>query len=109
LDDLTGIWTGNDNGTYYIRQIANVIWWFARARDGRKNIENEPYYSNVFRGVITSNVIEGEWADVPPGNTTNYGTLRIEIKKDSNDNIILSRIHEEGGFGGSVWEKIKES
>jgi hypothetical protein len=34
--DLTGIWQNNDGGTYYIRQLGDVIWWFG---------ENDPKHS----------------------------------------------------------------
>jgi hypothetical protein len=61
LEELTGIWTGNDNGTYYIRQIGNIIWWFARDSNGDK--EEDAYFSNVFKGTKTSNIIEGDWSD----------------------------------------------
>jgi hypothetical protein len=25
--DVTGVWLGNDGGTYYLRQIGDVVWW----------------------------------------------------------------------------------
>lgn len=31
--NLTGAWGGSDGSTYYIRQIANTIWWLGLPRD----------------------------------------------------------------------------
>lgn len=104
MDELTGTWISNDNGTYYIRQNGDIIWWFGR--DTKRDREDEAYYSNVFKGRKTADIIEGQWSDVPFGNTMSFGELKIEIKRDNNDNVILSRISHTGGFGGSVWEKV---
>jgi hypothetical protein len=114
-NNLTGRWRCNDNGTYYIRQSGDTLWWLGRDErrkekdDKEEELEDEfdvdSYYTNVFKGRILNDTIEGEWSDVPLGDTMNHGELKIEIKKD-NDEIILLRISASGGFGGSIWEKM---
>jgi hypothetical protein len=62
---LTGVWQGNDGGTYYLHEPwggGGVVWWIGLSggNDGR-------IYSNIFRGTITTlpgqdrKVIDGEW------------------------------------------------
>ena len=31
--DLTGYWKANDQGTYYMRQIGSVLWWYGSLVD----------------------------------------------------------------------------
>jgi hypothetical protein len=97
---LTGVWHGNDGGTYYLRQIGDVVWWIGLngGNDGR-------IYSNIFRGTITtqpvySTVIEGEWVDVPRGAIMNSGKLLVDINEGRSS---LSKI--SGAFGTTIWTK----
>jgi hypothetical protein len=64
--DLTGVWTSDDGGSYFVHQVGNVVWWLgwapANATDFHKGIQ----FTNVFRGIIAgNNSVSGEWADVP--------------------------------------------
>jgi hypothetical protein len=95
--DLTGVWTCNDRGTYFIRQIGNDVWWFGRGSD----------WANVYRGKMTVGgtlgttvFVIGEWADVPtPGITASAnGQLDLIVRSASR----FERAGVTGGFGGSV-------
>ena len=72
--DLTGDWTGSDNGRYYIRQINHSVWWYG---------ENGYYtagWSNVAHGYIYNDYyIELDWADVPKGSVMGFGHLSLKV------------------------------
>lgn len=98
---LTGVWQANDGGTYYLRQIGNVLWWngMSGGNDGRT-------FDNVFRGTITSttNTIAGEWADVPRGTVMGSGTLGLKIINPTT----LQKVTQTGsGFGATTWQKVR--
>jgi uncharacterized protein YjbI with pentapeptide repeats len=73
---LTGIWrSSNGEVIHYAHEVGNYIW--------SCGISEENKWVNVFRGVITGNIIEGEWADVYRGNNEklNNGTIDLKIQK----------------------------
>ena len=47
---LTGAWSGDDGGVYYIRQVGDCVWWFGtdvarhrtRARPGSQGFRKSP-------------------------------------------------------------------
>ena len=92
---LTGTWRCNDGGTYYIRQIGSVLWWYGRSPDGGRT------WSNVFHGRIDRNRIKGQWADVPRGHALSSGEMTLQIV-DTNK---LSARYKSGGFGGNEWTR----
>ncbi len=105
--NLTGIWKGDDGGTYYIRSIGDDVWWL-----GISNRDDGKSFSNVLKGSIYENnkTITAEWSDIPRGANKYYGTLTLSV--DSNN--ILQKINEtsyEGNgnpsccFGASKWER----
>jgi len=94
--DLTGKWSCDDGGTYYLRQIGNSLYWYGE-RDKTK-----PAWSNVLTGRIKGGEIRGNWADVPKGRTMSRGDLHLAIKQGGN---ILVAIKKTGGFGGSRWKR----
>ncbi|MGB9902537.1 FecR domain-containing protein [Methanothrix sp.] len=93
--DLTGVWTCDDGGKYYIRQIGSTIWWYGESDPG------SPIWSNVMHGTINGDTIDAEWADLPKGRVMGYGILTLHI--DSSNRITASS--KTGGFGGSVWTR----
>ena len=95
--DLTGKWSCDDGGTYYLRQIGNSLYWYGE-RDKTK-----PAWSNVLTGRIKGGEIRGNWADVPKGRTMSRGNLHLAIKQGGN---ILVAIKKTGGFGGSRWTRV---
>jgi hypothetical protein len=108
--DLTGVWGSNDDGTYYVRQIGNVIWWLGLSRDRGRT------FANVFHGTIDNLSITGEWADVPLGRTRNAGMVRVNVDQVAIDPGApptvnwrqLRYVDSTGGFGGRSWDKLYE-
>jgi len=72
--DLTGAWTSDSGGAYYIRQLQGEIWWYGEAQ------LNDPAWSNVAYGVISGNKLKLKWSDVPKGQIANNGDLGTGIK-----------------------------
>ena len=95
--DLTGKWSCDDGGAYYLRQIGNSLYWYGE-RDKTK-----PAWSNVLTGRIKGGEIRGNWADVPKGRTMSRGNLHLAIKQGGN---MLVAIKKTGGFGGSRWTRV---
>jgi hypothetical protein len=94
--DLSGIWSANDGGTYYIKQLDNTVWWLGMSEN------NGESFTNVFKGIIKDNsIINGEWIDVPKGATRNHGTLLLNIS--NNEGTQLKKMIQTGGFGVSLW------
>jgi len=94
LADLTGRWSADDGGTYYLRQVGDILYWFG---------ENS-YWANVFYGRIEGNRIRGSWADVPKAGKSvqGKGNLSLIINPDSN---AFEATEKSGGFGGSKWTR----
>jgi len=96
--DLSGRWSGNDGGTYYLRQTNGTVHWYGEATKA------QPAWSNVFSGRIYGNRIKGSWADVPKGRTMGAGNLELVLEKDGNE---LRVVNKTGGFTASRWTRIK--
>ncbi len=94
--DLTGVWRCNDNGTYYVRQLGNNVWWYGESSDGQ--------WSNIFHGALDGNWLEGFWLDVPKGRDQDHGALRLQV--DSLNEF--HRVDKSGDdFGGSRWRRVR--
>jgi hypothetical protein len=105
-NNLTGKWIANDRGTYFARQIGNTLWWF-----GASKLQEGTIFSNVLRGTIyfppANNTkvpyIEGNWQDVPLGNTRGEGKIFLSVDPSGQK---LTKIGSYGDiFGGSEWIK----
>ena len=98
--DLSGTWSSDDKGTYYIRQIGNEIWWFGKS-------SGHPIdYSNVFHGTLIDNTIIGNWIDVPMGTSSSTGTLKLILQIDGSLHKV-SVISPAGSYPSSIWTKTK--
>lgn len=95
--DLSGRWSGNDGGTYYLRQTGGAVHWYGESAD------TQPAWSNVFSGRIDGTRIKGKWADVPKGRTAGAGDLELVFGKDGNE---LRVVNKTGGFTASRWTRI---
>lgn len=95
--DLSGEWTCDDGGRYYLRQVGSTLYWY-----GEHSVTN-PTWSNVYHGRIQGDRVKGNWADVPKGRTNSRGDLRLQIKED--DNVLVATL-KTGGFGGSRWVRV---
>jgi len=98
VPNLTGTWSGNEGGVYYIRSVGNLVYWVGMSFD-----DDGATFTNVFRGTIAAgdNIIVGDWADVPRGNTDNAGTMSLNIVSNTD----LQRRTVTGGFSGSEWTR----
>jgi len=97
--DLTGRWSCNDGGTYYLRQIDNALHWY-----GEAGADRQPSWANVFSGSIHDGRIIGQWADVPKGRSSGAGNLVLEIR---NQGRVLRSVEKIGEFKGSRWVREK--
>jgi hypothetical protein len=93
--NVTGKWTSNDGGVYYMRRVGNKVWWLG---DGPGNS-----WTNVFQGTTDMKTITGDWADVKGGR--NSGTLTLRINGEVGKGILgFQRIGSTGdGFAGTRW------
>jgi len=97
--NLTGRWSCNDGGTYYLHQIGRELHWY-----GESDYSGQPAWANVFSGSILDGRITGQWADVPKGRSSGAGRLVLEIK---NQGTVLRSVEKTGGFKGSRWVRKK--
>jgi hypothetical protein len=108
--ELTGAWSGNDSGTYYIRQVGDCVWWFGtEVRDIEHGVTGQRGFANVASGRIVGTQVDLEWVDVPLGDTVNGGGLTF-LYDEANDRLTL--VEQRGGdrrFGGSVLSRIDTS
>ena len=95
--DLTGQWSCDDGGTYYLRQTGRQVNWYGEAAGA------QPVWSNVFSGHIHEDRIKGNWTDVPKGRTAGSGDLELLIEKGGD---ALRVVNNTGGFGGSRWTRL---
>jgi len=102
---ISGWWNGNDGGKYVLRRIGDVVWWMGKSGDGGRT------WTNVFRGVISGDTIDGEWTDLLSGVQENgnqgHGTLKLKIIGKIGVGVDgFERIGATGaGFGGSKWSR----
>ena len=94
--DVSGRWTCNDGGIYYIRQVGNNVAWFGEA----SNTNGKPGFANVGVGTRSGNNISLQWADVPKCGLSGQGTLQLSV---SGANTITKS--SGGGFSGSQWTR----
>jgi hypothetical protein len=98
--NLTGVWGASDVGTYYLRQLGQVVWWLGLSQDRGRT------FANVFHGTLTPDQagasLSGEWADVPLGITLQNGSLALHAP----DFATLDVTSSTGGFGARRWEKL---
>jgi hypothetical protein len=94
--DLTGVYKAAEGGTYYVRQLGNTVWWLGMSPDDGGS------FTNVFKGIITGNKINGNWADVPRGINENSGQLSLLITSPDS----FKRLSQTGGFGHTLWNRM---
>ncbi len=94
--DVSGVWTCDDGGLYFVRQIGPDILWYGEAQPDR------PFFANVAHGHIESDGrIRLMWADVPKGVTGACGALVLHVDSDGE----MHAMKVTGGFGGRRWTR----
>ena len=93
--DLTGTWSCDDGGLYYLRQVNDNLWWYGE-------VSQAPgLWTNVAYGTISKDQIALFWADVPKGDLKNNGILLLKIETSD----LLKAQTKTGSFGGSIWTR----
>ena len=90
--DLTGTWSCDDGGSYYLGQIDENIWWYGE-------VSLDPgLWTNVAYGTISGDKIAFFWSDVPKGYLKNNGILLLKIESPD----LLRAVERTGSFGGTT-------
>jgi hypothetical protein len=93
--DLTGVFSCNDGGTYYVRQVGNIVWWVGVSSDQGAS------WTNVYKGTISGSAVFGTWSDVPAGGAQGWGIMNLVIHSPYS----FDSSYKTGGFGGSHWSR----
>ena len=94
--DLTGVWSCDDGGRYYIRQLGDRVYWYGEQAD------QGPGWTNVFVGTIRGHEIRGTWSDVPKGSAAGSGDMTLRVRHGGTR---LEATYQSGGFGGTNWRR----
>jgi tetratricopeptide (TPR) repeat protein len=81
---------------FYIRQIGDSVWMYG------EDWSADPTWTSTANGTIIGNTINLNWADVPKGNATLYGTLLLNISTNNE----LKILNQTGGWGGDKWDQM---
>ena len=96
LPDVNGVWTCDDGGRYFVRQIGPDILWYGEGPSDR------PFFANVAHGhVEDGGRIRLMWADVPKGVTGACGALVLYLSEPGE----MQAVQATGGFGGRRWTR----
>ena len=93
--DLTGKWSCNDGGSYYLRQLGKEVFWYG------ERTPTSPALSNVASGYIDGNQVILRWADVPKGASLQEGVLILRLDTQNK----ATATYKTGNFGGSIWTR----
>ncbi|MHB8660237.1 MAG: hypothetical protein ACYC91_20325 [Solirubrobacteraceae bacterium] len=98
--NLSGVWGGDDGGTYYVYQTGSTVWWLGLS----------PYRTvdsaSVFRGTVDGAMITGEWQDVPLGRRQTSGQLTLQV--DDTRKILTTVAENDTPPFIGQWQKLYE-
>jgi hypothetical protein len=107
--DLSGTYTADDGGVYYVQQSGTTLWWAGLSLDSGLTFDKIWHrgleFTNVFRGTITGDTITGEWADTTRGSILQSGTLSLIIGS-SGGFTQFTKVSATGNFGASTWTAL---
>lgn len=69
--NISGTWTCNDGGKYYITHKDHDVWWLG---------ECQPLWCNVAHGSFCKGEILLSWCDIPKCANNLSGTLALRVK-----------------------------
>jgi len=95
--DLTGDWRASTGENFYIRQANNTVWIYG------ESIPTNGNWTSLAYGTLEGNKVSLDWADVPKGNASLMGTLKLNVTSDNEQQVI----DQTGGWGGKEWKQIK--
>lgn len=93
---LSGIWSCDDRGTYYIRLVGRDVYWLGESADGGKS------WTNIFFGKLVGRKIKGVWSDLPKGRAKGRGEMELKL---SQDGLAFETVAGGENFGGKSWWK----
>ncbi|MCU1278965.1 MAG: hypothetical protein JWM53_2511 [bacterium] len=80
MSDLTGVWFADDMAFYYFYDDGKEVWWAGLSIDGV--FDGGIRSTSVFRGLYAnSNTVNGQWVQVPRGQTIDSGLLSVAIDR----------------------------
>ena len=108
--DLSGTWSGNDGGLYYIKQIGTCVWW-----SGVSNFEGQypgQEWIMTFRGTMNEDgVIAGDFVDVKSTNPGS-GTITLEARIDQVNGAGVIQLYRTASTGHQIgvtfWQPVAE-
>ena len=109
VGDLTGAWSGNDSGVYYIRQVGDCVWWFGtEIEDIEPGLTGQRGFANVASGRVVGARIEVEWADLPVGDILGGGGLTL-VYHEENDQLVITERRGDWSppFGATMFTRIE--
>ncbi len=80
-ENISGIWTGEDFATYYVREMPNgeVVWFAENNFWGDPGGEIRPPFARVFIGKKADNSISGRYVDVAKGVESGNAPITVQI------------------------------
>ena len=98
--DLSGTWSGNDGGRYYIKQIDSCVWWSGLSAFEGQSLGDE--WIMAFRGTLDSDgVIVGDFVDVK-GTNPGSGTMTIRVQAEQRDGQVVVELYREQVTGHQI-------
>src|SRR5438552_10383664 len=110
--NLTGTWSADDGGLYYVRQLNDIVWWVGMSTESRMGLQDfrkGVAYTNVFWGRLRGDTIVGDWADVPHGSSHSNGTLTLRILINPFLGAPVLQKQPPGAPGPSTWNLVPTS
>ena len=108
VGELTGAWSGDDHGVYYVRQVGDCVWWFGTELvDIEPGLTGQPGFANVASGRVDGSRIVVEWADLPVGDILGGGGLTLVYDSDADQLLITERRGDWIPFGARVFTRIE--
>jgi len=89
--ELTGAWSGDDGGVYYIRQVGDCVWWFGTTlEDLTSGRTGQGGLSNVASGRIEGIHVEVEYVDLPAGEQPGGGGGLTLVYDAENEELAIT-------------------
>ena len=99
FSQLTGYWQTDVGGCYQVRQEGNQVWWIAeRTPNTRASV--------AFHGVLTGNILTGQWCDMPSHDRQNCGE-QLSLRVENNNRMV--KTGETISYNGNVWTKTNSA
>ena len=106
--DLSGAWSGNDGGRYFVKQIDSCVWWSGLSAFEGQALGEE--WIMTFRGSLDADgLITGDFVDVK-GTNPGAGTMTIRVASEMRSGQLVVELHREAATGHQVgvtfWQRF---